>query len=357
VWGRAAVLGLLFCLLQTPVDVAAGEKPTPTPSAKELWEEYPLHPTPDAASTSAPTTGRRASSPATASKTDDGTAVTPVLAGMALAIGVLALLWIYRARRIDRTAMLEPSGAPQPAATAEPTGAPKQAVPLTRGAAPQGAPPDPHQAWTAEVEWRRTQTAARFTVVARSDDAGPDLVIAESPVLDWPPTDATAVHALADAVAELEGSLLADGWTSLPAGDEWYAKRFAWTPPGAGQEPAGRFKRLSGWPQEFDQLWRCQLRWNAGNSRFEAVAYEPRESRGRTIGATPAINWLSTVDPDPPVGLYDEGLARLAAALRDAGWEQIGRGSQWYSARFVWRRPEAPGDLHDPAAAGDRRTG
>jgi hypothetical protein len=437
--GRAnvarALVALLACLVLGPADPVAGQQRTPTPSAKELWEAYPLHPSPEPAltvPTPTPADGRRVSAPAAASDDGEG-AVSPLLAGLVLALGAMALLWTFRpghaggsdAREQDapkradgRTAAPRPAGqAPasekraaqerDPRApparkprTQEPTGgaprvekrpAPEPArgarraqTPLlnlvkTRRAdawaapaavpAPPAARTDPRRAWTAEIRW--VESDGRFAAFARTRDQDEETVVAESPSLEWPPTSPAAVQALSDAVEELERTLLAAGWTSLPAGSEWYAKRLAWKPrlaapaavqqaaPRASAPPAtappaavrtGRFRRRPAWPEGSDQMWRCELRWDPGlvNSRFEALAYAPGERQGRAIGGSATFRWLMRRDPDPAAQEYRTELGRLTAELQAAGWDYVGRGTKWYSACFVWRRPGTPPDHIEP---------
>jgi hypothetical protein len=202
-------------------------------------------------------------------------------------------------------------------------------------------------------------------------------------LLKWPPAGAAAVQGLADAVAELERALLAEGWTPLPPGPEWYAKRFAWIPViaaasahvaaheapvrdrrrSASPAPAGEHeKRRTGrfrrnrplrdyplpfaWPPGSDRLWRSEIRWDAGvvNSRFEAVAFGPGEDRDLVVGRSAAFRWLAMNDPDPATQKYQSELGQLRTALEAAGWEHVGRGANWYSARFVWRRTGTPPD-------------
>ena len=102
----------------------------------------------------------------------------------------------------------------------------------------------------AAVEWRQTGDAAHFCVVARSPGAPvAEAVLARSYPLDWPPTGDESVRALSDAADRLAEAFIAAGWTPLPNGDAWYAKRFAWVPaawvplrfpPGSG---TARFRR------------------------------------------------------------------------------------------------------------------
>jgi hypothetical protein len=348
----ARVLALAASVLLGPVDAVAGQ--SPTPSARELWDAYPLHAAPEPGATDrkqGPANGgRRVSAPATSSESGGGTGVAPPLAGLALAIGAMAMLWTFRAQ-------------PRPLRAVPPARGPRE----RRGAASvQAAPPDPSRSWTAEVQWQRSGANARFVVLARSGESDDRSVVAESASLSWPPTGPATVQALSDAVAELERGLLAAGWTPLPPGPEWFAKRFAWNAaamaepaavaepeepapaphPDRPQERSGRFTRRPAWPEGTDQLWRCELRWDPGmaNSRFEAIAYGPGERRGRIVGTSATFKWLLMADPDPAAPEYATELDRLVAALRFAGWEYVGRGAKWYSGRFVWRRDGTPPD-------------
>ena len=105
------------------------------------------------------------------------------------------------------------------------------------GSAP--VPPDRHQAWTAEIEWRQTEAGARFCVIARAGDGTGDVNVAESRPLNWPPGRGDSVRALSDAAEKLEASLLAAGWKPLPPGSAWYAKRFM-SEPAAEAWPAAQ---------------------------------------------------------------------------------------------------------------------
>ncbi len=288
--------------------------------------------------------------------------------------------------------------APKPRSQ-KPVARPRRAETLLRSSAERPAaalPPDPRRGWRAEIEWTGAGDESRFAVVARTGKQADRSVVAQSAPLEWPPTSAAAVQALTDAVAELERELLAAGWVALEPGAGWYAKRFGWkpvivvepappaveraavraaAPPApAVEEPAvhaaaapaaarvvgereaaraGRFVRRPDWPSGSEQLWRCELRWEAGvvNSRFEAVAYEPGSTQhARPIGNSVTFKWLMMADPNPSADEYRTELRRLVTALQGAGWDYVGRGSKWYAARFVWRRAGAPPERLDAAA-------
>jgi hypothetical protein len=233
-------------------------------------------------------------------------------------------------------------------------------------------PSDPGRSWTAEVEWHQEGGRARFTVVARSGDDDAGMLVASSAPLTWPPPDGRAVQRLSEAADRLEAALIGAGWTPLPPGSAWYAKRFAWSPaaqpvtalPQATPEPGGRrFERQVEaepqieveWPPE--DLWRCEIRWHAGyvNSRFEALAHAPGRRRGVTVCSTPVFRWLLMADPDSTSPEHLEQFHRVADRLADAGWERAGAGKHWWELRFVWRREGAPPEhleLEEPAEAG-----
>ena len=100
------------------------------------------------------------------------------------------------------------------------------------------APPDPDRAWAAEIGWHQVEGGAQFSVAARPVEGEAEPVtLGVSPPLEWPPGEARSVQALTDAVKTLESMLVTAGWTPLPRGSAWYAKRFTWQP-GARPGPA-----------------------------------------------------------------------------------------------------------------------
>ncbi len=124
----------------------------------------------------------------------------------------------------DEKAEPAPPGAP--ASPASPTA---PAPPAPAAALPQVAPPRLAEAWTAEIAW--DPELSSFAVGAVSA-AAPDrsVVLARTEALRWPPPDAAAVQALADAIGSVRMVLEGSGWTALPSAGPWYALRFAWAP-------------------------------------------------------------------------------------------------------------------------------
>jgi hypothetical protein len=363
------VVALVACILLGPLDTAAGQRQTPTPSADELWNDYPLHASPEPGARQPQRArangGQRVSAPAARSDTGDGSALAPLVAGLVVALGAFAMLWTFRP---DRGAGPRPGAPPADRPRPREPRAEKRLLNAWRVAGvSRPVPPDPQRPWTAEVDWAGSGTTARFTVLARSGEQDEATVVAQSAPLAWPPTTPSTFQALTDAVAELERALLYAGWTPLSPGSAWYAKRFAWKPavverpaprvvdePRSERERSGRFLRRPAWAEGTDDLWRCEVRWDAGmvNSRFEVVVYEPGERRGRTIGESATFKWLMMADPDPAAEEYRAELHDLTAALAAAGWERVERGAKWYSARFVWRRAGAPPDVLEPHVSG-----
>jgi hypothetical protein len=119
-------------------------------------------------------------------------------------------------------------------------------VTLRRPRAPVAAspamatPPEPDRAWAAEIGWHLVDGESEFSVVARPVDGGAEpITLGASSLLEWPPRGARSVQALTDAVKALESTLVAAGWTPLPRGSAWYAKRFTWRPGARGEHAAG----------------------------------------------------------------------------------------------------------------------
>ena len=222
------------------------------------------------------------------------------------------------------------------------------------------------------MEW----SESRFAVVARERDGDAGVRLATSGPLPWPPSDAKALQDVTRAAERLESSLLTAGWTPLPPGRAWYAKRFAWAgdAPRLAQAPApvpepvaalpradaarasGRFTRSAKWPPGSEALWRCEIKWHSGyvNSCFEAAAHGPDRRRGITLARSDRHKWLLKGDPEKWNTLYTAQVRRLADRLVAAGWSPAGRGQHWYQLRFVWRHASPPDRLEPAAAEAER---
>lgn len=276
---HVGALLVLACLALLSPQSTVAQDGTPTPSAEELWEIYPLDPSPtrgaEASAVASPAgSGSSRRPPDSAPARSDRAIPLPLLALVAFvaALGVMALPSIRRRRALaeppaSRLGNAAPTRSASAAASARqqhgslpshtaaaqsPNGHASQLDPDVCGPAAL-VPPDPRRAWIATIEWRHTDAESHFCVVAQAGDGEPATVIAASDPLEWPPTGPTAVQALGGAAAKLEASLVAAGWKALPPGREWYAKRFSWEqvveeptaaqPPGRPRPIASRSSR------------------------------------------------------------------------------------------------------------------
>ena len=247
---RTAFL-VLASLTMLPPHPAGAQDRTPTPSAAELREAYPLRPSPTAGAerTSAPSGTGSGSGSVRQQPADTAPAASERVAPIALLavfafVAALAMLTLPRfRRRRERPPQTVTSLTRENGSQAPHTAADRR----TNGRAPEPdpdvslsadlVPPDRHRRWTATIEWRQTEAASHFSVVARAARGATETVLADSGAVEWPPMSPAAVQALGAAAAKLETSLVAAGWKALPPGREWYAKRFSWEP--AAKEPSG----------------------------------------------------------------------------------------------------------------------
>jgi hypothetical protein len=205
-------LVLVACLALLPPQPAVAQGREESPSARELWEAYPLRPSPEPGA-DRPAEPAPAASPAPSARPRDARSsqatlslvVAAVLAIIAFAAGFALSVRPSRRRSHAQWTLAAPDseqGASQPSRTAS-------------------------RPWTAEIEWWAAGGEACFRAVAQPGE----VVVAESARLPWPPSGAAEeVPTLATAAGELEARLVRAGWRPLPPGDAWYAKRFAWEP-------------------------------------------------------------------------------------------------------------------------------
>ena len=246
---RVLVISLAaWALLGPPAATARNHRDSP--SARELWKDYPLdpdgkdgerneagpRPTPTSADTPAPPAAETPTQPAAETPTEPATAASdgdglsiPLLGLGAAAILAIAALVAIRRRSEGETWPTETHVA-----------SPAPAVRPRAGAAR-----------VAEIEWHHDAAASRFRVVARTEEGQDETVIAESEPLEWPPASQDAVLAMTRTADELAASVTTAGWRSIEPGEAWYAKRFVWEPAGDApprqpdRPPSARFTRDS----------------------------------------------------------------------------------------------------------------
>lgn len=367
----APLLWVLTGAVMIAPPIAAADDRTPTPSAKELWQTYPLQPDTETATATPTPTAREQRQSAPSPPAGDGGPLVPLLASAGALLALAGALVMRRRAGHGRSVLSRaPAALTGPAlltaaATASlPEGKRRSprlfalaegpsrgdAEPATRAPI---RPPDPERAWTVELEWRDEGDGPRFCALAQPDGGRARVAIFSSEPLEWPPADAEAVERLRRTVARMEAVLQASGWTPLPPGPSWYSKRFAWSPVTQRVSPR-RFVRQAEWPADTDHLWRCEIRWQAGyvHSRFRAVAHAPERRRGITIGTTKVFKWLFMDDPKPGDAEFRSEVERLDARMKAAGWEAAGRGERWYALRYLWRHDGQPPHELEPALAG-----
>jgi hypothetical protein len=221
-------------------------------SAQPLWDAYPLHSAGEVAAPAPPAEITVVNDAASGPSAGGGDVIVLLIAAV---VAGAVTAQVVSMRRSSPRAVATATGTPDPVPTrsttsrlwarAAPLAPAEPVVPLANAPpapSPRSpvapAPPDPDRAWAAEIEWHLIDGGSQFRITARPVDGGAEpITLGASEPLDWPPRDARAVQALTDAVRTLESALVATGWSALPRGTQWYAKRYAWQP-GARPRPA-----------------------------------------------------------------------------------------------------------------------
>ena len=220
-----ALVGVAVALVAAfPAAVAADDRRT----AEVAEDVFPL----------APRDGPTELTQATSTVDGDGAQLALAVALAMLGGGVAAWFAAGRAPRVTPVAMAVPSPvrlhaeqSPPPLWSGAVMADPPAPLPAPAPGAP--APPDPERAWTAEIAWHLVEGGAQFRAETGEEEPA---AVAVSPVLTWPPNGARSGAALTEAVEAIEAALVGAGWTQLPRGGAWYARRFSWRP--GAQPPA-----------------------------------------------------------------------------------------------------------------------
>ena len=230
---RVWVIGLLACLTLAPATPAA-ERQRESPTARELWEDYPLDQETAGAERQAPERGevpspaatREAAPPArtvtrTEQESSDGGGSPAPLIGLGAALAAIVLAWRFvRRGRGEKV----PAGGP---AVRRSFALSSSAPSIPRSTVP---PPDLDRSWSAEIRWHEGADDYRFRVIAVAAQGGDETIVGESAGLRWPPESQDDIEALRRAADELSASAIDAGWHPIAQGGPWYAKRFAWSP-------------------------------------------------------------------------------------------------------------------------------
>ena len=356
-----------------PVASAADPKPT----AKELWQSYPLtepqttSPPPQTASPPPAATSPRRPSTRFEDATDSGGSTWMVVpaALVLLAAAATTVAIARRRRRHDRVRNETRPMTDRDIDVGASVGNPRTSLLYA------GRPPDPDQHWLAEIVWDQGDHDAVFRAVARSDDT-PDAVVARSGTLEWPPSGTSAVQEMRDAVEDLEATLVRVGWSAAGRGRAWYAKRFAWEPVPLHSTPApppvavpstpapppvpvpSTPAPLPVTPEDFEARWRCEIHWASGYVNLVVVRYAPGERGGVALRTSQDFRWIFKDEPDPRLSGDRDAVRKLCEALVATGWQPAGRGRTWYAHRFIWPSDSEPPDRLDlvPEALNEETT-
>ena len=245
---RVWVIGSLACLMLAPATPAA-ERQRESPTARELWDDYPLEQEDAGAERQAPEQGEATGPAATArgadppaqtvtqrapERPDGGGSPAPLLLGLGAVLAAIALASLLaRRRRGEEVPAGGPAVRPSPAPST-----PRSTV----------SPPDLGRSWSAEIMWHEGADGSRFRVVAVAAQGRDETIVGESAVLRWPPASQDDIEALSRAADELSASVIDAGWHPLAPGRAWYAKRFEWSPvgrPAADESRGPRSGRFS----------------------------------------------------------------------------------------------------------------
>lgn len=116
----------------------------------------------------------------------------------------------------------------------------------------------------------------------------------------------------------------------------------------------GRVAPQPPWPEDTEDLWRCEIRLNGDSlsSRLHAVVFPPDGGEGSAIGTSMASTPASDGETDwQSPQRFQQAVRTLATALESSGWEPVGQGAGWYARRFCWRRDEPPPQRVEPVPA------
>lgn len=411
------MVAILACAPSAVGQDRAAAGGTPTPSASRLWQKYPLHPTPTATETvgagDATQVAERTKtrSPAVRSS-DDGSSWSPMLIALIVVVGIAAAgVWTLVFLRRSRGPLVA-GGRRHSALPPDParrwTGAidwiqegdgahfrvvaraqnEPGATPILRSAVLPWPPADSGavDAMTKAVErlelrlldagWTPTEPGRawyekRFAWAPRPTAVPPPQPKPKRPVPPKPapkPKPAAKAKSAANAKAKpvAEPKPVTKAKPAAPkSGRERPPEAVRRPTPARGTGSAGAAtasrpaaKRTAAWPPDAEDLWRCEIRFDAGYtaSRFSATVHPPvgSDARSRVVARSESLRWLFMNPPDAKVPEHRNAAVALARALRDAGWEVVGRGGGWYAEHYVWRGEGDPPEHVDVPVANER---
>jgi hypothetical protein len=128
----------------------------------------------------------------------------------------------------------------------------------------------------------------------------------------------------------------------------WWEHAFAGSGRPPGRRTAGR--RDGPTPGEADGQWTCEIAYQPGQLRFQAVM-APDETAGQQGTDTKVLHWPRGV-PKPSARELESAMGALFASIAAAGWEPVGSGGVWSERRYVWRKAGEPPTSFELVGAG-----
>jgi hypothetical protein len=92
-------------------------------------------------------------------------------------------------------------------------------------------------------------------------------------------------------------------------------------------------------PEEGDARWTCEIAYQPGQLRFQAVM-APDDAAGHGTD-TKVLHWPRGV-PKPSAHELESAMGALFASIAAAGWEPVRSAGVWSERRFVWRKAGEP---------------
>ena len=112
----------------------------------------------------------------------------------------------------------------------------------------------------------------------------------------------------------------------------WWSERIVGF--GSAQAPASRDTFT---PSGSHAQWTCEIAWQPGQMRFQAVISPNSAPKARVVGDAKSLRWPKRVHKPSPREL-ESAMGSLAASIAAAGWEPVQPRGPWSERRFVWRQ-------------------
>jgi hypothetical protein len=118
----------------------------------------------------------------------------------------------------------------------------------------------------------------------------------------------------------------------------WWENAFA----GSGRDSGGGAPKREGSPPPAhgDAQWTCEIAYQPGQLRFQAVM-APHEGSAPHAAEAKGLHWPRGV-PKPSPRELETAMGALFASIAAAGWEPVHPGGVWSERRFVWRKAGEP---------------